>query len=184
MTGLRYLRESLDYTGEHLADMLCCNKTQISKWESGKVRIPEKHKKKIADVFGCRAELLEREVDALEKHELMNNAQAYLESFFDERKIHNEFYKKRGTMLDDIVEELENAPELMILVKEWMDLLKEDRALSNILMASIGKYKRGWLTLEEVEGASDYEKGRIRDDDPYVTIVSTALEAALGKCKK
>lgn len=63
MLGLKYLRKSLGLTGDDLANELGVSKSLISKWESGKQKISEKHKETIVLKYGGYAEFLDKELD-------------------------------------------------------------------------------------------------------------------------
>lgn len=56
MQNIKLYRKRLKMTQQHLADLLVCDRTTISKWESGSSEPSKYMMSKIAEVLDCRVE--------------------------------------------------------------------------------------------------------------------------------
>ena len=71
MYGMEYFRKLLGMTGSELAEMTNSSRSQISYWEKGKRKIPEKKMDELSQIFGKAAKLFDKEIESEEDAEFL-----------------------------------------------------------------------------------------------------------------
>ena len=186
MIGLKFLRIKLGYNGEKMAEIVGCDKSQLSRWESGKVKISRKYKEKIADLFLCSSELLGREINEVEEGELERIVLDYQygHKFHLPDGIQEKMEEINSVKVRRLAKEIENSPGLLVPTRKWIEVLQNNRALANLILASIERYTGEHEEIRSDYEVTDYENNLISNDDPYVSIISSAMTADIEKKRK
>lgn len=207
-SSIYLIRTQLQMTGEEFGSLFKVGKSTISKWEKDASSMSLDQKKKMSETFKIPICILSNTVDTEDKRKIMEAIFAYNCNNNVKREKVDQTNANYGCEEESLeISKLkwlyaENPAVLNILVAaaekyvygrvlfglsdeeaDDVNLRRYDKKADD---ANLRRYdeEADDANLRRSDDESDYANWPINDDDPYVIIISTALEAALGKKKK
>ena len=187
MLGITVLRDALGYSGEVFGKLIGVSRSAVSKYEKQTLKISKEQKETIAKIFGCKAELLDREVNRDEYLSLKNAATVYLrKQQIQQAKVLLEPEELEEPLTDGyytIRRQLGMYPDMEEDILRLIEIYKQDPAVVHLILSGAESY----LQIEKEDALckdkSNYRKRQLCRDDGLVAIIAQAVTVALGKKK-
>lgn len=191
MRGIAFLRKIAGESAEEFGGHFDVQKSTVSRWETGSLKLTEEKKRAIVELYGCHADLLDKELSEEEEKQMKNDFYLFQADGINRAKQDYEraFQKlelRFGHLASDMNE------DKLKLYEELREILEDPdgQAVVNVLFTATRKYLRIQSKVNTLQSNTvkrsekDYAKGRIPMGDPLVMSIRDILELANIRTKE